>query len=152
MNYINSNQVKIIQIAKRKVEKLSQGVFDESSYQTLLRNCGVAPDPETGRCSSKKLTQAGFEKFLATLEGMGYRTGEDDHHWRNRNSARTGLANSRQVHLIKQLAPQQQYSMASLCLSVSNNTHSEPEKLTLGQARKLIEGLKKIIERTKENT
>jgi hypothetical protein len=101
-----------------------------------------------GRFSSKSLTQAGFEKYMAVMEGMGYRvSGQAEDHWRLRNARRTGLATTRQVYEIRRLAPMQKYPLAAICLRVSNNTHTEPEDLTTGQAHKLIEGLKAIAKR-----
>jgi hypothetical protein len=147
VSLITRKQVQIVQIARRQVEKISRGVFDSTAYQIALCNCGVRAD-HSGRCSSKNLTQAGFEKLMAIFESMGYREpGGDPEHWRKRNSARTGLATTRQVREIRRLAPRQKYPVSAICQRVSNNTHSEPEQLTMAQAAKLIEGLKSIIGR-----
>jgi len=149
MSFITPKQVQVVQIARRQVEKLSNGAFDDSAYQTALRNCGVSADQE-GRCSSKRLTQAGYEKLLAIFEGMGFRhsKGGDDQHWRNRNAARTGFATSRQVYEIRRLAKlDTRYPLYSLCRRASNDQHNEPEQLTTNQARKLIEALKDVLSR-----
>ena len=149
MSYITAKQIQIVQIARRQVEKLSNGLFDETSFRTALCNCGVKPDAD-GRCSTKRLTQAGFEKFMAILEGMGFRqiADGDAEHWRNRNAARTGFATSRQVYEIRRLAPSQKYPLYALCRRVSNDQHNEPEKLTFSQAHQLIEALKAIAQRS----
>jgi hypothetical protein len=48
---------------------------------------------------------------------------------------------------IRRLAPMQQYPLQVICRRVSNDQHSEPERLTTDQARKLIEALKSITRR-----
>lgn len=152
MSFITGKQVQILQIARRQVERISQGAFDEDAYQLALRNCGVKPDAgQGGRCSSKQLTQAGFERFMSLMEDMGFRdASDDDQHWRRRNSQRTGYATSRQVHEIRKLAPLQKYNLQSLCQRASNNQHTTPEQLTVAQAAKLIEGLKAITSRRQD--
>jgi hypothetical protein len=149
MSFITGKQIQIVQIARRQVEKLSGGVFDDAAYQLALANCDVAPGPD-GRRSSKSLTQAGFEKYMAIMESMGFRQRAegDDQHWRTRNSRRTGFATSRQVYVIREHAKRDtRYPLYALCRRVSNDQHNEPEKLTVGQARKLIEAMKSITSR-----
>lgn len=142
-------QIKLVHIARRQVEKLSDGVFDEASYQMALRNCGVRPDA-AGRCSSKQLTQAGFEKVLSLMEELGFRDKQGDEHWRNRNAARTGYATSRQVWEINQLAPASKYPLYAMCRRISNGQHGTPDKLTSAQAAKLIEALKAVAGRSQQ--
>ena len=145
---ITPRQIQLVQIARRQVEKLSGGAFDEAAYQLALRNCGVAPGID-GRCSSKQLSQAGFEKFMAIAESLGFKNtqqGQTDY-WQKRNARRTGYATTRQVWQIRRLAPLSRYPLHALCRRVSNDQHNDPEQLTIVQAVKLLEALKAIAAR-----
>lgn len=146
---ISRLQVQTLQIARRQVEKLSQGVFDESAWRIALRNVGKVKPDRTGHVSSKALDQAGFEAMMSFLEGMGYRRDSGNQtHWRNRNSQRTGFATTRQVYALRQLAAaDSRYDLGAMCLRASNGRHDQPEKLTPGQARNLIEAYKSIAQR-----
>jgi hypothetical protein len=44
MSRISARQIKMLQIARKKVEKISDGFFDDAAHQMLLINCGVKPD------------------------------------------------------------------------------------------------------------
>lgn len=135
-------QLQTLQIARRKVEKASRGVFDESQWRLTLRNVGgVAPD-DRGHISSKALSNAGFEAVMSFLAERGADDRGSDH-WQRRDGQRRGYCTNRQAWLIRMLQPLSPYEMHVLCLRHSNGEHQRPEQLTVTQARRVIEWLKK---------
>jgi len=148
MSLITRHQLQLLQIARRQVERASNGVFDEQAWRIALRNAGGVKPDQTGQVSSKSLDQAGFERVMDLLESMGFREKDKPaDYWRSRCSVRTGLASTRQVREIYRLADGGRYTLPSMCLRASNNTHQTPEQLTPQQAHKLIEALKAVTKR-----
>lgn len=139
MNKITKHQVAVVQIAKSSVH------LDDADYRLVLRNLGNVGGE---RPSTKDLTQRGFEEVMAYFAGVGAKVPGDPQHWLDKSQYRGNYADSRQVHLIQQLASRQQYSLDALCRKFSGNRAEHPSKLRPGEAHKLIEMLKNVVERT----
>jgi len=135
-------QIRLLAIARRQVERLSAGTFDEGSYRLLLRNVGGAKPDAQGHISGKALSQAGFEDVMAALEAMGFRDDKDDHHWRDIVARRQRFASSRQVYEIRRRAPDVDYPLAALVRRFSLGRTDQVERLNPREAYSLIEMLK----------
>ncbi len=139
---LSANQLRLLAIARRQVERASHGAFDEGAYRLLLRNVGRAKPDAAGRVSGKSLDQVGFEDVLAVLESMGFRDDKHDHHWRDLVARRQRLASSRQVYEIRRLAPLVEYPLPALVRRFSQARTDQVERLAPHEAHHLIEMLK----------
>lgn len=149
MKFITPHQVRFLAVARRQVQRLSGGAFDEQQYRMLLRNLGQVRPDASGHVSAKALDQHGFEAVMAFLEGAGFRHAEmDERYWRDRAALRPRFANERQVRLIHELARRTpRYSLAGLCLRFSDGRAESPGKLAPNEAWNLIEMLKSAGDR-----
>lgn len=139
---ITNRQLQILHIARRTVERLSNGTFDEAAYRTTLRSLGRVE-------SSKDLDQQGFEDVMAYLESHGFTQDKSPaDYWQNIVANRGRFASSRQVHEINRLARLQRYELPALCKRWSGGRCWTPSKLIPAEAYKLIEMLKSCVARS----
>jgi hypothetical protein len=109
--------------------------LEDAQYRTVLRNAA-------GVETSKDLTQQAFEDVMAVLEDSGFQDPSDPERWRRKVEQRGSRPTARQLFLIRQVAPQQRYTLEALCQRFSAGRTDRPERLTPREAWKLIEMLK----------
>ena len=128
-------QLRLLHLAAR------QAGLDETDYRLVLKNCA-------GVASSKNLDQAGFEDVLALFEERGYRdAGKPEDYWRSKVATRGSLCGARMEFKINELAGKQTYALSGLRRRFSNERTERVDRLSSGEAYRLVEALKEIIER-----
>lgn len=134
-------QLQLIHVARRQVEKLSGGAFDDAAYRLLLWNIARAR-------SSTQLSNTGLEEVMAFFESRGF---VDSHngegYWQRKVDERDRFANQRLIQKIHALIPQTTYKLEGLCLRFSNGRTDQVQKLDPREAYNLIEMLKAVAER-----
>jgi hypothetical protein len=150
---VTADQIKLLQIARKAVEKLSNGVFDDDAYRlALVQRGGVATLPP----SSKQLSPAGFERMMAMFESMGWRDslpGRRHDHWRTLVARRGHYASPQQIRFIAGLHKQlrglgTEYDLNGLCRRMTKGRVDSVDDLNPKEAYDLTEMLKKAIDRT----
>jgi hypothetical protein len=145
-------QLKLLQIARKAVEKLSSGVFDDDAYrQALVERGGVGRLPP----SSKDLGPAGFERMMAMFESMGWRDampGRSVDHWRTLVRRRGHFASPQQIRYIAGLHDElkklgTEYDLGGLCRRMTNHRVGSVDDLNPQEAHKMIEMMKDIVDR-----
>lgn len=166
-------QIKLLQIARRAVSSLRPDICDEQWWRTVLFNVGFDKrgrealrrryaDPAV-EVSVKDLDNAGFELVMAFLEERGFRDrvpGRSADHWRSRCARLTGLASNQQIHMIHGLYAEycsicrdrglEPSALGGFCRQASSGEHDQPSLLTPHIANKLIECLKDVVDRHRE--
>lgn len=142
-------QLKTLHTMFSRLKKLRPEIYDDAWLRLCVRNAGQVKPDCTGHVSTKSLTNVGLENVLAIIEQELERGGEQPgEYWRDTVSRRRGFATRRQLHAIAELAPQVPYPLEKLCLKFSDGRNALPEKLTPGQAQKLIEMMKEVAARS----
>lgn len=133
---LTKKQLQLIHVAKRQLG------LDDADYREVLREKG-------GVGSSKALTVRGLEDVMAHFEHMGFRNVGDTvgDYWRKRQFDRGIHADARQLHLIRELAAQQQYLIEGLCERFSHGRASRPQELSHKEASSLLSMLRSVIRR-----
>lgn len=132
-------QIKLIHIAVKNAG------LDEAQYRVLLHNVA-------GVSSCKQLTQSGFEDVMATLEDL---VDDGNRYWTRIVESRGRVANGRMTWKIGDLFDELQaldgrYALAGLVDRVSSGRTREPAKLAPREAWNLIEQLKVMIARARQ--
>src|SRR5271169_5492111 len=146
---MTKDQIKLIHIAQ------SQLKMSDEQYRMLLWNVA-------GVRSCKDLTNEWFEDCMAVMEDMGFvtklpdesalSTSPNPNYWRNKVERRKSSCNERMVRKIHELHRQcPRYPLDGLTFRMSNHRTNEVEKLSPHEAYSMIEALKKIAERPKDN-
>jgi hypothetical protein len=128
---LQKNQYSILHIAKKQC-----GLSDDA-YRMVLKNTG-------GAYSATQLDNASFERVMAVMESQGF---IDSVHgagyWTSKSGQRgSGMANERTVDHIVRLAKSCRYCVPAMCEKFSGGRTPYPEKLSSGEAWKLIEMMK----------
>jgi phage gp16-like protein len=115
--------------------------LNDDQYRMVLRNVA---DVE----SATVLDNVTFEQVMATFEEQGYRDpNKPGDYWRSKLNSRSRFANERLVRRVEILSRQVRYCLPAMCEQFSNGRTQIPEKLTPGEAYKLIEMFTAVIKR-----
>lgn len=162
---ISPAQLKLIHIAKRQLERQSEGHFDDAQYRMVLRSIG-------GVDSSKDLDNRSFERVMAHLESMGFKgsvpdcsSPKDAQHNRGltpssywaRKSAQAATPRApltdRQRHLITDLASQiSDLKLPGFIRRMTASRTDQIDSLTAKEAWNITEALKSMTTRKAKAT
>jgi hypothetical protein len=147
---MTNDQLKLLHLAKRAVERLANGAFTDDVYRRGLVEMGrVTRLPP----SAKDLAPAGFERVMAWFESMGWR---DDRrpaeHWRTLVARRGRYSSPQQIRLIhhlwnKYVEAGGQLALDGFCRRMSHGRTTSVEDLNPGDAHKVIEAMKEMLRR-----
>lgn len=139
---ISKQQLILIHTAKRDIARLHPE-FDDAQYRITLRSIA-------GVESSKDLDNRTFEQVMGFFESLGYhQPGSAPGYWTAKADRTTrNQISDREIRRIEQLAAQQPYSLEGLIHRITNHRTSDLVQLTSGEAYKLQEALKGIVDRS----
>lgn len=143
---INTNQIRLIQIAVRQVDLRTKQ--QEGRYRLLL---GQYLQPNGQKVTScKQLNHEQFEDILAICESMGFRQkGKADDFYRKKTAAKGNMATPGQKLAIDHIAGDMGWTVDNLNVFISKmvKRQATTETISTKEGSKLIDALKAIISR-----
>jgi phage gp16-like protein len=130
---VTPGQLALLHVAKRDL------CLDDENYRSILRHYKV----ETG----KDLNMADFEQLMKYLESLGFKSSTPHNPLRAPRPDADGLPYPAQLHKIETLFKQLDIPAGARQQGFCHKVIKKPWPQTRGEANKIIEGLKAMLER-----